>query len=194
MNLVKVLQEIPTIESETVILRKMRSEDATELYQYYNNKSVYQYLDWNGPSSALHAGEVIQRWNKGFEDGWIIRFAIAEKKTDKIIGTIFLNNFEEKRAEIGYELSEAYWKKGIMTEVMRLVLGLGFHKLGFVRIQACVCEENIASKQLLKKLGFKEEGYLRQFECHNVTGECKDMYIYSLLKNEFDNDTKCSLP
>lgn len=188
MDLVKIIQEIPTIESKLVVLRKMRSDDAEHLYQYYNNKNVYQYLDWNGPSSVENAVAIIQRWNKGFQDGWIIRFAIVEKETDRIIGTIFLNNFEEKRAEIGYELSEAYWNKGIMSDAMKLVLGLGFHKLGFVRIQAFVCEENIASKQLLKKLNFKEEGYLRQFECHSVTGECKDMHIYSLLKNEFDND------
>ena len=70
---------------------------------------------------------------------------------------------------------------------MKLVLDLGFQKLGLVRIQAFVCHENIGSKQLLKKLSFKEEGYLRQYECHSVTGECKDMYIYSLLKRDFDN-------
>jgi ribosomal-protein-alanine N-acetyltransferase len=190
MNLVEILQEIPTIESEAIALRKMRSNDATELYRYYNNKNLYQYLDWNGPNSVEHAIEIIERWNKGFEAGWIIRFAITEKGTDKIIGTIFLNNFEEKRAEVGYELAEAYWNKGIMSEAMKLVLGLGFYKLGLVRIQALVCEENIASKQLLKKFKFKEEGYLRQYECHYVTGECKDMYIYSLLKNEFENDSK----
>lgn len=190
MNLVKILQEIPIITSETVVLRKLRKDDAEDLYEYYNNKSVYQYLDWNGPCSIEHAGEIIDRWNKGFYDGWIIRFAIADKETDRIIGTIFLNNFEEKRAEIGYELSEAYWKLGIMSEVMKLVLDLGFHKLNLVRIQAFVCEENIASKQLLRKLGFAEEGYLRQYECHSITGECKDMYIYSLLKNEFDNNLK----
>jgi ribosomal-protein-alanine N-acetyltransferase len=190
MNLVKILTEIPTIESKAVVLRKIRVDDAPALYQYYNNKNVYQYLDWNGPSSAEHAVEIIERWNKGFVDGWIIRFAIADRETDKIIGTIFLNNFEEKRAEIGYELSEAYWRKGMMSDAMKLVLELGFHKLGFVRIQAFVCDENIGSKQLLKKLRFIEEGYLRQYECHSVTGECKDMYIYSLLKDDFDNASK----
>lgn len=190
VNLVKILHEIPTIESKTVVLRKMQINDAEQLHQYYNNENVYQYLDWNGPSSAAHAEEIIQRWNKGFENGWIIRFAIADKKTDKIIGTIFLNNFEEKRSEIGYELSEEYWNKGIMSEAMGLVLNLGFHKLGFVRIQAFVSPQNVASKQLLIKFGFIEEGYLRQYECHSVTGECKDMYIYSLLKNEFDHYAK----
>ena len=143
VNLVKILHEIPTIESKTVVLRKMQINDAEQLHQYYNNENVYQYLDWNGPSSAAHAEEIIQRWNKG-----------------------------------------------IMSEAMGLVLNLGFQKLGFVRIQAFVSPQNVASKQLLIKFGFIEEGYLRQYECHSVTGECKDMYIYSLLKNEFDHYAK----
>lgn len=56
-----------------------------------------------------------------------------------------------------------------------------------MRIQAFVSDENIASKLLLKKFTFKEEGYLRKFECHSVTGECKDMWLYSLLNTEFQN-------
>ena len=72
MNLVKILQEIPTIESETVVLRKIRMDDALELYHYYNNKNVYQYLDWNGPSSTEHAEEIIQGLDPFLEKEWII--------------------------------------------------------------------------------------------------------------------------
>ncbi|MBB6625589.1 GNAT family N-acetyltransferase [Clostridium gasigenes] len=64
---------------------------------------------------------------------------------------------------------------------------MDFKKLELVRIQAFVCEENIASKNILEKFNFKEEGYLRNFECHNVTGECMDMYVYALLNTEFKN-------
>lgn len=187
MNLVKVLQDIPTIETTKVTLRKIKNEDAYDLFQYYNNENVYQYLDWNGPESTEDADRIIRIWNKGFEEGWIIRFAITEKITNKIIGTIFLNNFEGRRAEIGYELSEDYWQKGIMSEAMKEVLKLGFKQLNLTRIQAFVCEENIASKHLLKKFNFQEEGYLRLYECHEVSRECKDMYIYAVLKNEFSH-------
>lgn len=185
MNLVKVLKHIPTIESTKITLRKMEDKDAYDLFQYYNNENVYQYLDWNGPESVEDAGKIIKIWNRGFEEGWILRFAIAEKATNRIIGTIFLNNFEGRRAEVGYELSEGYWKRGIMSEAIKEILNLGFNQLGLTRIQAFVCEENIASKHLLQKFCFYKEGYLRQYECHSVSGKCKDMYIYSLLKEEF---------
>lgn len=186
MNFTKVLKEFPVIETKKIRLRKLREEDAPELLKYYSNEQVFRYLDWNGPETLERSYKVIEIWNQGYIDGWIIRFAIADKVTDKIIGTIFLSEFQGKRAEIGYELSESYWRRGIMSEAIKEVLSLGFNKLGLVRVQAFVCEENIASKDLLKKFNFKEEGYLRKFECHSVTGKCKDMYVYGLLNTEFN--------
>ena len=185
MDFTRILKEFPVLETEKIRLRRLRLEDAPALEKYYSNEHVYRDLDWNGPETLERSYEVINIWNKGYEDGWIIRFAIADKVTDEIIGTIFLSEFEGKRAEIGYELSENYWRCGIMSEAIREVLALGFCQLGLVRIQAFVSAENVASMEILKKFNFKEEGYLRQFECHSVTGECKDMWLYSLLNTEF---------
>ncbi|MBN1050259.1 GNAT family N-acetyltransferase [Clostridium botulinum] len=185
MEFTKLLNEFPVVETTKIRLRQLKECDALDLVKYYSNEKVYQYLDWNGPENLEHALKIINIWNKGYEDGWIIRFAIADKETDKIIGTIFLTEFEGKRAEIGYELSEEYWRSGIMSEAINEVLSLGFNKLDLVRIQAFVCDENVASKEILKKFNFKKEGYLRQFECHNITGKCKDMWIFSLLNTEF---------
>ena len=72
-----------------------------------------------------------------------------------------------------------------MSEAMKEVLKLGFKQLKPNRIQAFVCKQSIASEHLLKKFNFQEEVYLLQYECHEVSGECRDMYIYDVLKNEF---------
>lgn len=185
MDIVQVLKDIPTITNRKITLRKIQEKDAYDLFQYYHNENVYRYLDWNGPESVEDAKRIINIWNNGFLDGWILRFAIVDNVTSTIIGTIFLNNFEGKRAEVGYELSEDYWKRGIMSEALKEILKLGFTQLGLNRIQAFVSEQNTASKQLLKKFGFQKEGYLRQYECHSITGECKDMCLYALIKEDF---------
>lgn len=187
MDFIKIFKEFPVIEGNRIRLRQLREGDAGELLQYYSNENVYCHLDWNGPENLEKTINVIKCWNQGYVDGWIIRFAIVDKVTNKIIGTIFLNEFEGKRAEIGYELCENHWGQGIMSEAINEVLRFGFEKLGLIRIQAFVSKENIASKSILEKFNFKEEGYLRNFECHSVTGECKDMYIYALLREEFIN-------
>lgn len=185
MNTSKLLSTFPTIQTKSIILRKLNLEDAPMLLNYYSNENVYRNLDWYGPETLEKSYEVINIWNKGYEEGWIIRFAIADKATNEIIGTIFLSEFVGKRAEIGYELSEQYWGRGIMSEAVQEVVSIGFNQLGLVRIQAFVTEENITSKKLLAKFNFKGEGCLRQFEYHSVTGECKDMLCYGLLHTEF---------
>jgi len=186
MDFASKFNEFPLIETKRIRLRKIVSDDALELFDYYKNKNVHQYLDWYGPETLEKSYKVIELWNQGYIDGWIIRFAIADIVTNNIIGTIFLNGFDGKRAEVGYELSEVCWRKGIMSEALKEVLKFGFDQLDLTRIQALVCEDNIGSRNMLEKQNFKEEGYLRQFECHSVTGECKDMYIYSLLSTEFE--------
>ncbi|QSB09811.1 GNAT family N-acetyltransferase [Lysinibacillus fusiformis] len=152
MSFTKILgTPFPTIQTKQIQLRKLKPEDAINLYNYYSNEKVYRYLDWNGPESLEKKYEVINSWNEGYEKGWLIRFAIADKSTDEVIGTIFLSEFVGKRAEIGYELSERYWHRGIMTEAVNEILSFGFNQLGLVRIQATVATENIASKKLLTK-------------------------------------------
>ncbi|MBM7837328.1 ribosomal-protein-alanine N-acetyltransferase [Alkalihalobacillus xiaoxiensis] len=183
MQQLKKLAAFPTIHTKRLTLRQLTHEDAEQLYAYYANESVYRYLDWNGPESIEHSKQNIDRWNKGFEQGWIIRFAIVDNETNTVIGTIFLSDFHGKRAEIGFELSQYYWRRGIMSEAMREVLYLGFQQLHLQRIQAFVAEENVASRQLFNSFNFKEEGLLRQYETHSVTGECNDMLVYSLIQD-----------
>lgn len=182
MNHTQILVDVPTIALNSVTLRKLRATDAAALFRYYHNPSVYQHLDWYGPSSTEDAEALIARWNRGFEEGWILRFAIADTSTDEIIGTIFLNGFEGKRAEVGYELSESCWNQGIMSEALQGIVELGFNRLGRQRIQACVSHENRASQRLLLKNGFEQEGVLRKYECHEVSGELKDMILYSIVR------------
>lgn len=182
MEFSKHFVEFPFFILEKCVLRKIDSKDASALFNYYHNKNVYQYLDWYGPSSIDNAIEIINHWNNGYKEGWIIRFGIANKETNELIGTIFLNSFDGKRAEIGYELSEDYWRKGIMAEALRKIVDFGFTTLGRTRIQATVCNENTASERLLLKCGFQFEGVLRQYEEHYVTKEVKDMKLLSIIK------------
>ncbi|EAZ83307.1 acetyltransferase, GNAT family protein, partial [Bacillus sp. B14905] len=80
MNFTELLgMSFPTIQTEQIRLRKLKRDDAPSLYNYYSNENIYRYLDWNGPESIERSIEVIHIWNEGFEKGWIIRFAIADK-------------------------------------------------------------------------------------------------------------------
>jgi ribosomal-protein-alanine N-acetyltransferase len=60
---------------------------------------------------------------------------------------------------LGYSIDGAYANKGFMSEGLALVLDYAFNELGFHRMEANIQPGNIPSKQLVKKLGFKLEGF-----------------------------------
>lgn len=76
-----------------------------------------------------------------------------------------------------------YWGKGIMSEAMQGVINFSKTQISPNRIQAEVYPENIASLKLLKKLGFQEEGLLRQYLMHEVTKTFLDVVLLALLIN-----------
>lgn len=115
-----------------------------------------------------------------------IRWGITLKGKDKVIGSCgFLNRVPEHyRTEIGYELSRDYWGQGIAGEALEAVIRYGFKYLKFQRIEALVEPPNIPSQKLIEKHGFIREGLLRNYEF--TCGKFDDLYMYSLLKQDFD--------
>lgn len=87
------------------------------------------------------------------------------------------------RAEIGYEISGEYRRQGLMTEVLDAVIRFGFEVMELNRIQAIVVSNNLPSVKLLSKLGFSEEGVLREYEFHRE--QFADLRLFSLLRREF---------
>lgn len=175
----------PLIETERLILRQLRTTDAPDVFHYFSKDEVTQYYDLESFTQAWQAEQLIEKFNKRFENKEGFRWGITFKPEDRIIGTCGFHNWEKEhsRAEIGYELTPEYWQKGIMTEVIRAVLDFGFSKLELNRIEAFIDRDNISSKKLLEKTGFKEEGTLRDyfFEKNRFV----DAVIFSVLKSEF---------
>jgi ribosomal-protein-alanine N-acetyltransferase len=64
------------------------------------------------------------------------------------------------KAEIGFDLSEAYWGQGLMTEAVVPVLQVGFEQMGLQMIEATVDPANGRSKEMLNRLGFQRKAEL----------------------------------
>lgn len=187
MSFEQAFNQFPILETERLILRQLQADDASELYAYYSDPDVYQYLDWHGPNSVEDAAKrVISNWNRWYAEQRIIRWGIVLKVTQRLIGTIFLCDFVgESRADVGYELAKAHWNQGIMTEALRGVLSFGFETMRLHRIQAIVNPENPASLTVLKKAGFEEEGLLRAYEYHYIRRDFNDVIMLALLRRDY---------
>jgi len=114
-------------------------------------------------------------------------FGIVLKEIDKVIGVIDIFNIDwkDKNAELGYWLGKKYWGKGLMTEAVKLMLKFAFEKLKLHRVYAGVFEENIASRRVLEKTGFKLEGIKR--ECRYRYNKWHNELIFGILKQEYES-------
>jgi RimJ/RimL family protein N-acetyltransferase len=82
-------------------------------------------------------------------------------------------------AEIGFWLGEAYWGRGIMTEVVGAVTRHAFEAEGFVRVFAEVFDWNVASMRVLEKCGYQREGVLRRSA--TKAGKIVDQVLYAAI-------------
>lgn len=114
-----------------------------------------------------------------------LRFLVARKSDMRIIAHVAFHNWfiSHRRSEIGYNIKlEEDKQKGYMTEAVGAIIHYGFETLLLNRIEAVTAPDNIASRKVLEKHGFKEEGLLKSHYFSN--GEFSDSVIYGLLQSE----------
>lgn len=85
-------------------------------------------------------------------------------------------------AKLGYAIHADHWGHGYATDAARALIDFGFQTLGLHRITAAVGPDNRASVVVLKRLGFTQEGRLRDHVFTN--GAWRDSLLYSLLVND----------
>ena len=180
-----MLYKFPRLEVENLILREIKLSDAEAIYRIFSDQQVLKYHDIEAFKTIEQAKFLIYSLSESFREQEVIRWGIAKKEDNIIIGTCGYSGWNKNRlrAEIGYELSQAYWRQGIMKKALSAVIGYGFEKMQLNRIEATVMLPNIASMGLLRKLGFQEEGILR--ERGFWKGNFHDLKMFSLLKKDY---------
>ncbi|AMX01039.1 GNAT family N-acetyltransferase [Rummeliibacillus stabekisii] len=179
------MKGFPLIETDGLILREVKQDDANDLLKYLSDKEVMKYVGLEPFNSIDDALDEISWYKSIFEKGTGMRWGISLKGQDKIIGSCgFLNRATQHyRAEIGYELSKEYWGKGIASEAIEAVISYGFKELNLHRIEALIEPLNLPSQKVLERKGFIREGLLRGYEY--TCGKFDDIYMFSLLKQDF---------
>lgn len=115
-----------------------------------------------------------------------VQYAIENKATRKLIGdcAIKLDLNEPRIAEIGITISHLEQKKGFAKEALAGILSFLFDKKAIHRVVEIVDAENIASLNLLKSTGFRQEGHF--IENIFFKGKWGSEFQYALLKREWD--------
>ena len=176
--------KVPTLETERLILRMWNKKDAPELYEYAKNPNVGPHAGWK-PHESVHESRMIISQLFLTNMCW----AIVDKETGKVIGSIGLEEDklrpDVKSKELGYSLSEDYWKKGIMTEAAKRVIKHAFEDLRLDVLMIRTGDANLRSQRVIEKCGFAYEGTLRR-TYRIYDGSIREVRCYSMLKEEYN--------
>jgi ribosomal-protein-alanine N-acetyltransferase len=104
---------------------------------------------------------------------------------DEFVGQVMIGNVTRDplwSAYVGYWVGSHVVSGGVTTGAVAMVLDHCFGPVGLHRIEATVRPENTASRRVLAKLGFREEGLFRRYL--NVEGAWRDHLCYALTAEE----------
>ena len=180
------LDIFPILKTERLDLVEIKQSHLTDLYKLFGDENVTRFYNLLPLTHEQEAQKSIDWFQSRFKDKLGIRWGIALKGEEQIIGTLGFNNFTKlHRANIGFDLQSAHWNNGIISESLKTIINFGFHKLEINRIEAEVMQGNVTSEKVLKKLNFKNEGVLREWMFWNE--KHYDMTMYSLLKSDHED-------
>ncbi len=159
-TVLKKFKKIPTLETERLILRKMKVSDYSDMYEYAHSDTVTKYLLWRSHPDAQYTYDYLKYIQTQYRVGNFYDWAITLKSSGKMIGTCGFAkfDFENNSGEIGYVLNPAYWNMGYTTEAVKKVMEFGFFDLNLHRIEARYIVGNEVSRRVMEKCGMVFEG------------------------------------
>lgn len=165
-------------------LRKMNITDSSGLFKIWSDPDVTSFMNIDNFTDESQVQDIINLFNKLSQENRATRFTIIEQESNEIIGSCGYNSldFENVKAEVGYDIGKGFWGKGYAPEALSALIEYAFETLNFNRIEAKVSPENFNSIKVLQKLNFTFEGTLRKSE--KLKGKFIDINMYSKLKTD----------
>ena len=130
----------------------------------------------------------LKMYRAEMRQGVTYSFLIFRAADDALLGGITLSNLRRgvaQTATLGYWIGAAHARQGYVTEALGAVLEFAFQRLGLHRVEAACLPNNEASRRLLLKCGFQEEGYAREYL--RIDGSWQDHQLFAILRGEFSS-------
>jgi ribosomal-protein-alanine N-acetyltransferase len=178
--------EVPVLAADHLQLRPISEKDIAALFNLFSSEKVTRFMDIERLINVSEALQLVTFFREKLLSGEGMRWGIYQEDNDTLIGTCGLHHINKThyKAEMGYDLLPAFWGKGIMTAALNRLLQYAFEELALNRIEAVVDPANKLSILLLQRLGFQQEGLLRQ--AFFQKGHFVDTYMFSLLSSDYN--------
>ena len=181
------------LRGSRVRLTALTQSDLPTIVQWHQNPEFLRLFDalpaYPKPEAAL--AQWIDDTNKA-TDAFL--FAVRSLDSDELIGYVELDGilWTHRVSGVSIAIGEAKHRgQGYGHEVMQLVLRFAFDELNLHRVQLTVFSYNERAIALYEKLGFQREGAHR--EHLRREGKHYDMYLYGLLRSEWEDRKSTSL-
>nr|BFE74890.1 GNAT family protein [Actinoplanes digitatis] len=168
---------------DLVKLRAMEPSDAEALWRWNHDPEVMRWMNDNYAQPLTRVRTFLEERPRN--DYGDVLFGIEAIGDGRLVGLIRLHGAEPEtgNAELDIYLGEKdAWGRGYATDAVRRVCRYGFDKMRLHKITLTVVTENHAARQVYDKVGFSEEGWLR--EVFRRDGRWYDKYTMGLLEGE----------
>ena len=145
------------IETDRLILRQFKLEDADDIVEGLNNLNVTKWMSY---TPYPYTKEDALKYIKNTIDNNLYNFAIVLKENNKVIGGTQLRNIDlfQGTAHGGIWINENYHGYGYGTEAWGARIKYAFELLGLRRLENGFFDGNENSWKMQQKFGYKIEG------------------------------------
>ncbi len=176
-----------SIATERLTIRNLKLSDLDDFHIYRSNPDITKYQGFDVMTLAQAKAFIKEQLDKEYgKAGEWVQYGIESKATGKIVGdcAIKLDRNDIRIAEAGITISHLAHRKGYAKEALLGILAFLFDKKAIHRVVETVDAANIASINLLKSLGFRQEGHF--VENIFFKGYWGSEYQYAMLRREWN--------
>lgn len=177
--------------TKRVVVRRFRENDGEQLYDLLQDNRVYLEDAFPSTLNENSSKEKSEWYVRVRFAKWLLQeeycFGVWDNDSAKLIGFIrlFRIDWHIPKSEVGFFIDRDFSSKGIMTEVLSVIIRFAFTQLKLEKISLRTAMDNYASQRLARKCGFRREGDLRS-DFKKTSGEIIDVMVLGLTKAEWE--------
>lgn len=173
------------IETAKLILKNYSENDLVNVHILKSDPMVWKFSTKVATAKLEDAKIHLENVLKNYAENKCDFQALFLKDTGEYIGEAGILSFNKEcnRMVLGYNLLTRFWENGYATEITKALVKHLFEVEKVERIEALVGNGNIASRKVLEKSGFIQEGLLRNFAY--IDNRYINVYYYGIIKNDY---------
>jgi RimJ/RimL family protein N-acetyltransferase len=152
------------IETERLVLRKPRPEDAADLAVAYADTEVVRFIGDGGTATLAEVEEGIAQWLERWDTWGLSLFSLERREDGRVVGRAGFLLWDPEtwevggsETELGWLLGREHWGRGYATEAALVLRDWALGERGLTRLISLIRRENVRSARVAERIGERYE-------------------------------------